>query len=192
MKVKNDFGSRFEGTIGKQMTASTWKGRNYLKKYTKPSNPNTAAQQTVRVYFANAVALWKTLTTAQKDAYADKTRADKTNISAFNTMISNYSRLLNAGESYDEPEEGTMTINDSVTSNPIEGVLITIRKAGQSTDYQVKITDALGENTAAICVEDENYDIILSAAAYITDTKESKTANDTYGVDPIWTLVAIA
>lgn len=176
MKIKNDMGNRYEGSVGKQVTAATWKGRNYIKKYTKPSNPNTVNQQRVRGYFAAAVAWWKTLTADQKAAYGDKTRADKTNVSGFNTMVSSYVKILEAGNEYAEPAAGHRTVLEDVTENPIEDAIITVRKTGQSTDYQESSTDALGVVNGAICAEDERYDLIISATGYVTDVKENYTA----------------
>lgn len=40
------------GQIGKTMVASSWKGIRYMRRYVKPANPNTTAQQTVRSTFA--------------------------------------------------------------------------------------------------------------------------------------------
>lgn len=36
------------GTFGKTLTASKWKGRNYMRQRVIPANPNTTAQQIVR------------------------------------------------------------------------------------------------------------------------------------------------
>lgn len=43
------------GKVG-GVVGADWKGINYLKAYTKPANPNTASQQTVRTKFAAMVA----------------------------------------------------------------------------------------------------------------------------------------
>jgi len=184
-------GNRYSGTVGKQVTAASWKGRGYLKKYTKPSNPNTVNQQRVRGYFAAAVAAWKALTAAQKSAYGDKARADKTSVSGFNTMVSSYVKILEAGDAYTAPSEGTITVKDSDTGNPIEGATILTRKQGQSTDYQQKTTDALGQDTAALCEEDENYDMFFIAPGYTTYSTTNQTAADlwptigTVGLAPV-------
>lgn len=50
------------GTIYKSLTASIWKGRNYIRGYFVPTNPNTPAQQTQRALMAEAVAAWQALT----------------------------------------------------------------------------------------------------------------------------------
>jgi len=50
------------GTIYKSLTASIWKGRNYIRGYFRPTNPNTAAQIVQRDLMAAAVAAWQALT----------------------------------------------------------------------------------------------------------------------------------
>lgn len=50
------------GTIYKTLTASIWKGRNYIRGYFIPANPNTVAQQAQRTLMASAVSGWQGLT----------------------------------------------------------------------------------------------------------------------------------
>ncbi len=72
------------GTIYKSLTASIWKGRNYIRGYTIPSNPNTAAQQAQRALMASAVAGWQGLTAVTPDSGAgnDETYKDKWDVAA--------------------------------------------------------------------------------------------------------------
>jgi len=89
------------GTIFQTLTASIWKGRNYIRGYTIPTNPNTAAQQTQRTLMAAAVAAWQALVavTPASGAGNDETYKDKWNeaardvyppISGFNYYIMQY------------------------------------------------------------------------------------------------------
>lgn len=55
------------GTIYKALTASIWKGRNYIRGYFIPTNPNTEAQQTQRTLMATAVAAWQALTVTEPE-----------------------------------------------------------------------------------------------------------------------------
>jgi len=55
------------GKFADTMVASIWKGRNYMRKYVIPTNPNTVAQQTHRAVFADAVAAWKDLPATDED-----------------------------------------------------------------------------------------------------------------------------
>lgn len=49
------------GTIYKALTASIWKGRNYIRGYFIPTNPNTPDQQTQRALMKAAVSAWQGL-----------------------------------------------------------------------------------------------------------------------------------
>jgi len=42
------------GTVGKLLTACKWKGRNYMRQYFIPENPNSSAQQSVRLAVSKA------------------------------------------------------------------------------------------------------------------------------------------
>ena len=59
------------GTIFNTLTASIWKGRNYIRGYAIPSNPNTTAQQTQRTAFAAAVTGWQALVDEAVDPVAE-------------------------------------------------------------------------------------------------------------------------
>lgn len=49
------------GTIFGTLTASIWKGRNYIRGHVIPTNPKTAGQLVVRTLLAAAVLAWQTL-----------------------------------------------------------------------------------------------------------------------------------
>ena len=49
------------GTIFNTLTASIWKGRNVIRGYALPANPNTDLQKTQRLAMAAAVAGWQGL-----------------------------------------------------------------------------------------------------------------------------------
>lgn len=80
MKYKGTLIAEGSGSIG-GLTASHNRGGQYFRQRSVPVNPNTAAQQGVRGYFANAQADWNdTLSQAQRDAW---------DAYALNTPISN-------------------------------------------------------------------------------------------------------
>lgn len=56
------------GTIYKSLTASIWKGRNYIRGYFIPANPNTAGQQAQRALMSSAVSGWQGLTAIMPDS----------------------------------------------------------------------------------------------------------------------------
>lgn len=53
------FGFSAQGSVGESITFSQWRGVSYAKRYTKPANPNTSAQQVTRGIFATLNAFWK-------------------------------------------------------------------------------------------------------------------------------------
>lgn len=57
------------GTIYNALTASIWKGRNYIRGYFRPSNPKTADQLTARTLLAAAVAAWQALGEVMPEYY---------------------------------------------------------------------------------------------------------------------------
>lgn len=94
------------GTIYNVLTASIWKGRNYIRGYVVPSNPNTTAQQAQRALMTAAVAGWQALEAVKPDSgalgdenYKDMWNAAATDvypsISGANYYVKEY--LLQAG-----------------------------------------------------------------------------------------------
>ncbi|MDI6917873.1 MAG: DUF6266 family protein, partial [Thermoplasmatales archaeon] len=69
MKIKNIFGNEYSGTIGDVVTAASWKGIRYIRKWFKPTNPRTELQIDHRELFDRAVDSWHDLTGLQKEAY---------------------------------------------------------------------------------------------------------------------------
>jgi len=86
MRINNIFGTKFKGAIGKDMIASSWKGKEYVKAYTHPSNPRTEAQQEHRAIFARAVETWHKLELCQREFY-NRVAVEMT---GYNLFISRY------------------------------------------------------------------------------------------------------
>lgn len=176
MKIKNLLGNEYQGSIGKSVTASTWKGRNYLKKWFKPTNPNSTLQQQVRGFMAQANVTWQGFNLEMKRAYFWYERYRKKNISPFNAMVGSFITINKADPGgYTDPDEDEIAAEDSVTTNPIEGVLCIIRKTGQATEYAREFTDAAGLTPTSLCDEDKNYDMILTKALYTPFILTDKT-----------------
>jgi hypothetical protein len=72
------------GTIYNTLTASIWKGRNYIRGWFRPSNPKTPAQFAQRTLLAAAVAAWQGLTavTPEYGAGLTETYKDSWNVAA--------------------------------------------------------------------------------------------------------------
>ena len=89
------------GTIYNTLTASIWKGRNYIRGWFRPSNPKTAGQFAQRTLLATAVAAWQALDAVMPEygANAAGTYKDRWNsaarevyppISGFNYYVMQY------------------------------------------------------------------------------------------------------
>ena len=89
------------GTIYNSLTASIWKGRNYVRGWFRPSNPKTGDQLTVRTMLATAVAAWQALGdtmplyyTGEEELYKDQwniaARDVYPPISGFNYYVMQY------------------------------------------------------------------------------------------------------
>ena len=63
-------------------------GREYMRRYVKPRNPETESQQANRRLFAEAMASWKLLTSEEKKKYRQKTR--RLNMHPHNLYIREY------------------------------------------------------------------------------------------------------
>ncbi|TRZ85022.1 hypothetical protein D4R89_12970 [bacterium] len=72
------------GTIYNTLTASIWKGRNYIRGWFRPSNPKTAGQFTQRTLLATAVAAWQALGAVMPEYYTgeEELYKDQWNIAA--------------------------------------------------------------------------------------------------------------
>jgi hypothetical protein len=75
------------GSIGGAMTFSKWKGVNYVRYKTKPTNPQTTAQTTQRTAFSTAVAAWHALTTEVQDTWTARAKALGLTMSGFNLYV---------------------------------------------------------------------------------------------------------
>src|SRR3990170_5591156 len=91
MKIRNVFGTRFRGTIGKSLIASSWKGIAYVRAYAVPRNPRTELQQTNRQRFGETREAWRPLTAGEREAHDRAARG----MSGWNLFVRE--RMLAAG-----------------------------------------------------------------------------------------------
>jgi len=61
------------GHIGDSVYYTVW-NKTYVRKYVKPHNPRSEAQQSHRSLFSEAMALWKLLSDEDKQVYKKKVR----------------------------------------------------------------------------------------------------------------------
>ena len=79
------------GALGKSVVFSNWKGRNYLREYVTPANPQTLAQTAERLHHAAIVEMFQNNvkgTPAHKTAW---------NAEALPALISGFNRFLSYG-----------------------------------------------------------------------------------------------
>ncbi len=78
------------GTAYNLLTASIWKGRNYMRGFFRPTNPKTADQLTVRTTMAAAVSAWQALYSGTQDEWNMAARDVYPPISGFNYYVQQY------------------------------------------------------------------------------------------------------
>lgn len=83
------------GTFGGLLTASIWKGRNYIRQHVKPTTSQQAQNVAARAAFAAAVLSWQGEYTATQDAWKLAAGDVYPPISGFNYYVSQY--ILQAG-----------------------------------------------------------------------------------------------
>ena len=84
------------GSIGGAMTFSKWKGINYVRYKTKPTNPQTTAQTTQRTAFSTAVTGWHALTEIVQGEWTARAKALGLAMSGFNLYVQQH--IAQAGE----------------------------------------------------------------------------------------------
>lgn len=84
------FGAR--GTIGKTVTFSTWKGRNYARQRVIPANPNTVAQQGSRSLFRNGQLFYKESPTLAREPWLRFAQGQP--LTDWNAFTGKFSKLL--------------------------------------------------------------------------------------------------
>lgn len=70
------------GSLGSELTFSSWKGQAYLKKHRKPKQPRTDKQVAMRLMMSFLAAEWKSISAAHQDTWSKP--AAHPQISAFN------------------------------------------------------------------------------------------------------------
>lgn len=84
------------GSIAGAMTFSKWKGINYVRIKSKPSNPQTAGQTTQRTAFSAAVAGWHALLESVQTDWNNRAKALGLTMSGFNFYVQQH--IAQAGE----------------------------------------------------------------------------------------------
>lgn len=83
------------GTVYDVLTASIWKGRNYMRGFFRPTNPKTADQYIARKFLSDAVDAWHALYQGVRDDWNVAARDVYPPISGFNYYTMQY--IINEG-----------------------------------------------------------------------------------------------
>lgn len=102
------FGAR--GAIADTLVYFPWKGIDCVRSYVIPSNPNTAAQQTQRGHFGDAIDGWHDDGLDADDVSAWNRYASSLtkSMSGFNAFVRDHVDLAVAGETPDMPVNGAL------------------------------------------------------------------------------------
>lgn len=117
------------GTVADAMTFSKWKGRNYLRKRSAPSNPKTGLQVGIRSMFGFLTANWDAITTTRKATWS--TLAQARNISNFNAYVaSNVQRWKrfqapsHRDPAWEDGEVGTYAVGQPAATGGVSSITI--------------------------------------------------------------------
>lgn len=105
------------GSIAGQLTFSSWKGRQYVRRLVIPSNPRSATQTAFRAMMKFLSQAWASLATARKNSWQD--RATQMQVSLFNAYTSyNQDRWSDAIEPVQDATY-THTPSGNTTGTPV-------------------------------------------------------------------------
>ena len=90
-KWKSPIFSDIRNKLGENVVFSMWKGRQYMRSYTKPANPKTLAQTANRLHMKALVSYWQT----NIATYAGMVK--KWNAAGLTDLISGFNRFIKLG-----------------------------------------------------------------------------------------------
>lgn len=121
------------GTIGKAFTASKWKGRNYMRRHTVPSNPRSDNQTSNRAMIAFLAIYWRSMSALNQALWNDL--ASQGNFSPFNA----YTRFnMNLWKQFQYPFETPTSVAAAPSAPTISS------SVGGVGQIQLNITEGAG------------------------------------------------
>jgi len=151
MKIRNIFGNRYKGALGKDMVAVSWKGHDYIREYATPTNPKSELQQQHRAIFNRAIVAWKELSPRQREFY--NRIAD--GMTGYNLFVG---RFIEAVRNNVEPEMPIVMKWSTEDGMPLEECWLIVRKRSQEV-FLDSLKDATGE--VALTPSDTPYTFTL-------------------------------
>jgi len=146
------------GSVGNALTFAKWKGRNYVRRYAVPSNPQSTGQESIRSGMALYTAVYKNQTANVTSAFQAKAESEKYSVinafisSGLNAWKSSILILANGAERGTWTSSGSVSVTGSAQQRGITwswtesltgtqtGAILLVRKAadpGTTTQYAV-------------------------------------------------------
>ncbi len=148
------------GAIGKALVYTKWKGRNVVREYVTPANPNSLLQRGRRTMLAVCNTIWQSMTQLEKDDWQGLAAA--TNISTFNAFTG-YNLDRQTGS------EAPVVTADVTGVAPAEPDSITAVGGANRVDFTSVLLTAVPGTYALITLEERvsppgaNYALIVAA-----------------------------
>jgi len=155
MKIRNIFGNRYRGAMGKDFVASSWKGHDYVKVYTPPRNPRSPLQTEHRTTFSQGSKAWGPLTRRQQAFYNAIVAGTSERMSGQNLWVSRYIDAVKNGRTPETPMEVSWRTEDG---NPVGDGWLIVRK-GSWPLFTESLRDARVE--VALTRSDAPYAFVL-------------------------------
>lgn len=93
-KWKSPIFSDIRNKLGENVVFSMWKGRQYMRSYTKPANPKTTGQTANRLHMAYLVGYWQSTISTHADIVT------LWNAAGLSDLISGFNRFVKALRGY--------------------------------------------------------------------------------------------
>lgn len=93
-KWKSPIFSDIRNKLGENVVFSMWKGRQYMRSYTKPANPKTTGQTANRLHMAYLVGYWQSTISTHADIVT------LWNAAGLSDLISGFNRFIKALRGY--------------------------------------------------------------------------------------------
>lgn len=151
------------GSVGNALTFAKWKGRNYVRRYAVPSNPQSTGQESIRAGMALYTAIYKNQTANVTSAFQSKADSEKYSVinayvgTGLNSWKSSILILANGAERGTWTSSGSVSVTGSAQQRGITwtwtesltgtqvGAILLVREAadpGSTTQYAVHGTSS--------------------------------------------------
>ena len=159
-KWKSPFLSEIKNKLGDSVVFSSWKGRQYMRSYVEPANPNTSNQQAFRESMSEAVNRWQTHVSGNDLEEAYNQYATPQQISGFNL----FTRFFQGSdiEITNEPtSDGDVEVTYE-TNLPLDKARIGIvQEGGGASEDEIEVSAESGSETLSAPSSSGRYGVML-------------------------------